>query len=376
MRQTRLRSFAGRAALGGILLLIVVTSLASRQRQAAAFSVPAGGPIVEWPTADGVQGTHHSALADITPENVAALEVAWTYRTGDVSDGKKGRGATAFEATPVMVDGVLYFSTPASRVVALDAETGRELWTFDAGFDQAAQSLNASRGVSTWLDPERASGEPCRRRVFLAAPTDESVPLPELPAADAYGRSKQEAERLVLDAHARGRVWAAVVRPPVMYGPRDRQFVPRVGPVLERGLFPLIAGGRTTLTLVHADAVADGAIRAATTDRAAGRVYHLTNDFDVTVADLVRFASRGLRRRVLAPRVPGAVGRAAFRLLAVALVTAGRRDLAPHAVGLLLMLTRDNPFTSERARRELAWAPTIRPAEGLAEAFSWWKGNR
>jgi nucleoside-diphosphate-sugar epimerase len=214
------------------------------------------------------------------------------------------------------------------------------------------------------------------RERYRAAPTDESVPLPELPAEDAYGRSKQEAERRVLDAHARGRVWAAVVRPPVMYGPRDRQFAPRVGPVLERGIFPLIGGGRTTLSLVHADAVADGAIRAATTDRAAGRVYHLTNDFDVTTADFVRFAARGLGRRVVAPRVPLVVGRAAFRLLAIGLVAAGRCDLAPHAAGLLHMLTRDNPFTSERARSELAWAPRIRPSEGLAEAFSWWKENR
>ncbi|HSD29035.1 MAG TPA: hypothetical protein VLL75_17175 [Vicinamibacteria bacterium] len=76
------------------------------------------------------------------------------------------------------------------------------------------------------------------------------------------------------------------------------------------------------------------------------------------------------------PRVPLAVGRAAFRLLALGLVATGRRDLAPHAAGLLHMLTRDNPFTSERARRELAWAPRIRPAEGVAEAFPWWKENR
>ena len=76
----------------------------------------------------------------------------------------------------------------------------------------------------------------------MRAATDESTPLPELPAADAYGRSKQEAERLVLAAHAAGRVWASVVRPPLMYGKRDRQFVPRLGPVLERGFFPLVAG--------------------------------------------------------------------------------------------------------------------------------------
>jgi UDP-glucose 4-epimerase len=214
------------------------------------------------------------------------------------------------------------------------------------------------------------------RQRYRSAPTDESAPLPDLPAADAYGRSKQEAERLVLDAHAGGRAWAVVVRPPVMYGRRDRQFAPRLGPVLERGVFPLIGGGRTRLTLVHADAVADGAIRAATNDAAGGRVYHLTNDFDVTVAEMVRFAARGLERRVLAPRLPVAVGRVAFRALARALVAAGRRDLAPHAEGLLQMLTRDNPFTSERARRELGWSPVIRPAEGLPEAFRWWKDSR
>ena len=214
------------------------------------------------------------------------------------------------------------------------------------------------------------------RQRYFERPTDESAPLPELPAADAYGRSKQDAERLVLDAHARGHVWAAVVRPPVMYGRRDRQLAPRVGPALERGLFPLIGGGRTRLALVSADAVADGAIRAASTDRAGGRVYHLTNDFDVTVAELVRFAARGLGRRVLALRIPLAVGRVAFRLLALGLRAGGRRDLAPHAAGLLEMLTRDNPFSSERARRELGWAPAIPPAEGIAEAFHWWKQSR
>ncbi|HET6924137.1 MAG TPA: hypothetical protein VFI16_13400, partial [Anaeromyxobacteraceae bacterium] len=156
-------------ALTVTLALTVAAALASRERKAMAFLVPARAEVGEWPTADGVGGTHQSALADITPRTVGALQVAWTYRTGDVSDGGDGTAATAFEATPIMVDGVLYLSTPASRAVALDAETGRELWTFDPGIDRASQSLITSRGVSTWLDPERGPGEPCRRRVFLAA---------------------------------------------------------------------------------------------------------------------------------------------------------------------------------------------------------------
>lgn len=206
-------------------------------------------------------------------------------------------------------------------------------------------------------------------------PTDESVELPELPERDLYGRSKQAAEVLVLEAHDRGRVWATVVRPPVMYGLRDRQFIPRIGPVLDRGFFPLPGGGRTTLNVVHADAVARGALLALNRDSAGGRVYHLTDDFDLTAADLVRYAAEGLNRTIRAPHVPLPAARAGFALLGLGLRLAGRRDLAPHARGTLKMLTRDNPFTSRRARSELGWTPRIRPAQGLPEAFRWWKDH-
>ncbi|NNK63941.1 MAG: NAD-dependent epimerase/dehydratase family protein, partial [Gemmatimonadetes bacterium] len=76
------------------------------------------------------------------------------------------------------------------------------------------------------------------RHRFFPHPTDETCPLPELPAEDAYGRSKQEAERVVLEAHARGTMHGVVVRPPVMYGLRDRQFIPRLGTVLSRSILP------------------------------------------------------------------------------------------------------------------------------------------
>jgi quinoprotein glucose dehydrogenase len=150
--------------------LIVLVGVPYRARPAAPLP-PTDARVAEWPTADGVEGTHHSPLADITPENVHALDVAWTYRTGDVGDGTASLAGMAFEATPIMVDGSLYLSTPLSRVVALDAETGRERWTFDPGLDRSRRKhgMTTSRGVSTWLDPDRAAGEPCRRRIFLAA---------------------------------------------------------------------------------------------------------------------------------------------------------------------------------------------------------------
>jgi len=211
---------------------------------------------------------------------------------------------------------------------------------------------------------------------YYDEPTDELTPLPELPAHDVYGRSKQEAEVVVLDAHRAGRSWATVVRPSVMYGCRDRQFAPRMAPVLARGFFPRIAGGRTTLALVHARHVAEGAILAAGRETAGGKVFLLTNDFPVTVTDLIRCAEAGLGRRIYAPAVPMPIGRAGFAALEGILKATGRGDLARHATGTLDMLTKDNPFTSDRARSELGWSPSIVPDIGLTEAFRFWKSAR
>ncbi len=208
---------------------------------------------------------------------------------------------------------------------------------------------------------------------YRVVPMDASVPLPTLPDHDAYGRSKQEGERVVLHAHGSGRVWACVLRPPMMYGRYDRQFVPRLGPWVERGLVPLVSGGRVCLSLVHADAVAEGALRASTTESAGGSVYHLTNDFPVSAAEVVNHGSAGLGCRPRALRMSLPAARLALGAVSVGLRLAGRSDLARRTGELLEMLYRDNPFTSARARRELGWAPTIRPAEGLPEAFRWWK---
>lgn len=130
--------------------------------------LPAAQPgSTEW-TAYGNDpgGTRFSPADQITRENVTGLEVAWTYRTGDHGAGHR---PARFEATPLLVDGILYLSTPHGRVIALDPGTGAERWKFDGEIDPAGDYGDfANRGVSTWLDPARGVGEPCRRRIFLA----------------------------------------------------------------------------------------------------------------------------------------------------------------------------------------------------------------
>jgi quinoprotein glucose dehydrogenase len=115
-------------------------------------------------------GSRYSPLTQINRENVKSLKLAWTYRTGDVSDGSHTESKSSFEATPILVDGTLYLSTAFNRVIALDPETGAERWSYDPKIDLQVHYDDGliSRGVSTWLDPQGGAGHTGRRRIFEA----------------------------------------------------------------------------------------------------------------------------------------------------------------------------------------------------------------
>src|SRR5216110_2114077 len=91
------------------------------------LSISALLPAQEWPAYAGDSGgSKYSRLKQINRENVVRLKVAWTFQTGDVSDGSEFLPRSAFEATPLVVDGVMYVTTPFSRLIALEAETGKQ----------------------------------------------------------------------------------------------------------------------------------------------------------------------------------------------------------------------------------------------------------
>jgi nucleoside-diphosphate-sugar epimerase len=201
---------------------------------------------------------------------------------------------------------------------------------------------------------------------------DEGTPFGTLEPTDAYGRSKQMAERVVETACRTGAMWATVIRPTMMYGLRDRQFVPRIAPVLKRGFMPLIDGGETRMTIVAARSVAEVALLAATSDVACGRAYVVAEDVPTKVRTVIEAASAGLARPIRSPHVPTWVGRGAFALLHGWLRLTRRPDLARRTSGTFRGLVRDNPFTSDRARRELGWRPSVDPGAELERAFRRW----
>src|SRR6202142_2289814 len=111
----------------------------------------------DWPyVGRDAEGTRHSSLAQINRANVAKLEIAWTFDTEDWSDGKDLSSRSSFEATPLVIDGVLYVPSPMSRLFALDAETGKRIWVFDAAIDKTIpRNLFVNRGVSSWTDGKK-----------------------------------------------------------------------------------------------------------------------------------------------------------------------------------------------------------------------------
>ncbi|MBI1876518.1 MAG: pyrroloquinoline quinone-dependent dehydrogenase [Acidobacteria bacterium] len=101
-------------------------------------------------------GSRFSSLDQINRRNVATLAPAWTYHTGEVSPDAKStpaRRLSAFESTPLMVDGALFLSTPSDRIVALDPETGKEIWTFDPKTPGRTVRSHQHRGVAYWEGP-------------------------------------------------------------------------------------------------------------------------------------------------------------------------------------------------------------------------------
>jgi quinoprotein glucose dehydrogenase len=110
-------------------------------------ALPAQARSVDWPVYGGTtDNTRYSTLDQITPANVTRLQVAWRYETHDEFQGSE------MQSNPIVVDGVLYATTPKLRVIALDAATGRELWAFDPNVIDPKPGRFRHRGVTVYQD--------------------------------------------------------------------------------------------------------------------------------------------------------------------------------------------------------------------------------
>lgn len=174
------------AVLGAFLVAAVVTWFHDDNRLVGMLPLPPMGAVASSPPADGVpaedwhaygrtgHGQRYSPLAQITPDNVKQLEIAWQYRTGDMRGRPGDPEETTFEVTPLKVGNRLFFCTPHQSVIALDATTGAEIWRFNPEIQNklALQHLTC-RGLSYQPPPAApvpatpAAGGGCAAKLFM-----------------------------------------------------------------------------------------------------------------------------------------------------------------------------------------------------------------
>ncbi len=137
-----------KAVISGIFSLVICRSAAAQLLEPEMLIHPSSET---WPTYNGdYSGQRHSALQELTQQNVGELAVAWMYRITNVSS-LRGIGTPEIKSTPLLVKGVLYFTIP-NHVYAVDARAGQELWHYD--WQDQGGHLVGNRGVGMsgdWL---------------------------------------------------------------------------------------------------------------------------------------------------------------------------------------------------------------------------------
>lgn len=199
----------GKSALAASLALFLVVSVASWFHDAHEIKASAAPPVAVPSPDDGSRGAtppdewhaygrtgygqRYSPLGQITPANVAGLQVAWQYRTGDVRGREGDPEETTFQATPLKIGNRLFFCTPHQSVIALDATTGAEIWRYNPQIQgQLALQHLTCRGLSYQpapAGPMAASPAPAASAAPAAgAQPSSSMPLAaELAAASGDG---------------------------------------------------------------------------------------------------------------------------------------------------------------------------------------------
>ena len=224
-----------------VAVLLLAAGGAARTSAAGSVTGSAATPVAdgEW-VAFGRDpgGSQHSPLAQIDTRNVKRLRQVWSHRSGDFIDAPSPRG-TILQATPLHVNGTLYFCTPFNRVFALDPQTGRERWIFDPhqadpksgrpALSPPLKGPSRCRGVAYWETRDSSSraapaaaGAACQRRIFkngdnariYAIDADTGALCADFGAAKGHAGWVTHAD---FDNHGDG-VMAASTSPPAVLG--------------------------------------------------------------------------------------------------------------------------------------------------------------
>ena len=235
--------------------------------------------------------------------------------------------------------------------------------------------LNASieSGVNRFVYV--SSGTVVGKAAFRDTPADESADYEVEFSTDAYyDYAKMEAEKIALDYHRQGKIWATVVRPCMIYGPRCRLLTDRM--YLSVKLFPVLPGkADAKIALVYVTDVADCIIAAATHDKSGGEIYNIAPTEVITFRDLYNSMSRAIDRGEIKMHIPlGMISATAALMEGLYNVTRSKEP--PFLTRADIKFIKDGMnIDNSKARRELGWKPKISLDEGTKLYVEWRKAQ-
>lgn len=239
--------------------------------------------------------------------------------------------------------------------------------------------INAD-GTTILLDAAKEVAPDLKRFVYVSSlaavgPSDDGKPVPSSCAprpVTHYGRSKLEGERRALAE--KDKLPVVVLRPPMIYGPRDQESFAFFQSVSRRFL-PYLGDGKNTMSVIYATDAASACINALESEAAVGNTYFIDDGEVYVWKDMLAEIERALARPAfLRMGVPFAV----FKAAAMASEIGGRLS------GKAVMLTRDkiNELSaphwvcdSSDTRRDLGWVPKVQWPEGVRRSVDWYRAN-
>lgn len=182
-----------------------------------------------------------------------------------------------------------------------------------------------------------------------------------------YCLTKIESDALALSMHEPGRFEVTVIRPGDVYGPGCQSWVIRPVQLIKRGLFALADGGSGIMNHVHVDNLLDAVFLALERD-VSGRAFNVTDGAETTFAEFFGNYARMLGKQKL-PAFPASLLLPAFSLLNTGFRAVGiTPPVSPEAVRFV---QRKQPYSIERATRELGYVPRISLDQGMRELETW-----
>ena len=196
---------------------------------------------------------------------------------------------------------------------------------------------------------------------------------PYVYTGDNYNYTKIESEKKVLEACRDKNLPGTILRPPYIYGARDRQLLPRVVSFLKRGKFVFIGSGKNPISLVYVGNLVNALYLASESDKAIGQIYHITDNHDMSRKDFMNLLARKLGYPEPKRSVP--VGLAKVLCVLLEVIKKITKSKKPPLLNKFRMKFLDTYLTFDisKAAKEIGYKPFYSFDSALDETVKWFK---